>query len=152
MAKLSYNKDHRGTVLTNSTRLETVLKLNIPNKFHYGHDEMISPLVGKRTRPGRNETARSCVCDSRQSGWTAGKPATLRVTAHIERLRSAHTHFHLMDLNISNLSRHSPLTFLSSLCSLLSRETGEKKGKGPERALRSPPAALIWIDMILRFN
>lgn len=102
---------------------------------------------------GYNEAEKVCVwsetvwVNSRNVSKPSGSQRTFNCSAQ-------HTHFHLMDLNISNLSRHSLLTFLSSLYSLLSGERGREKWK-KERArvvFRSPLAVLIWIDMILRFN
>lgn len=68
---------HVTPVMTNRTKLETVLKLNIPNKLYYHHDEIISPrLETPPSAPVQNEagTGRGgeIVCvrvfDSRQSG------------------------------------------------------------------------------------
>lgn len=149
-------------------RLELLLELNLPNKLYYCDYEIkliyfwlerppSAPVQGTRAPAAGAKWGRESVCvcviwdslgEQQECQQPSGSQRTFNCSAQ-------HTHFHLMDLNISNLSRHSLLTFLSSLYSVLSGERGReklRKKKGPELVLHSPLAVLIWIDMILRFN
>lgn len=153
--------------VTSVMRLELQPELNLPNKLYYCDYEIklifpwlvrppSGPVQGTRAPAAGAKWGIESVCviwdslgEQQECQQPSGSQRTFNCSAQ-------HTHFHLMDLNISNLSRHSLLTFLSSLYSLLSGERGrekwEKKKKGPELVLYSPLAVLIWIDMILRFN
>ncbi len=151
-----------GLHVTSVMRLELLLELNLPNKLYYCDDEIkliflwlegppSAPVQGMRASAAGVKWGRESVCviwdslgEQQECQQPSGSQRTFNCSAQ-------HTHFHLMDLNISNLSRHSLLTFLSSLYPLLSGDRGREKGKkGKGRSgvpLASSRANLNWHDI-----